>query len=89
MVSLKEIKANINSAINNIAQSATKCDINKLVENLVTDITDAEYSSLWIYDGKYILNRHRECINTQISIEKKKVFFINVLQLKKQQYLTI
>jgi len=73
MIKINDIKQQLNKTIEKIKDNSNNIEINKIVENLVTTITGAEYSSIWIYDNKSLLFRERD--NTtprEVSIEKKK-----------------
>ncbi len=70
MIDISELKNKLSSASTAISNSTNNIEINKIVENIITDITDAEYASVWMYDSLVLL-RERESGVREISMEAK------------------
>jgi signal transduction histidine kinase len=70
MIDISKLKDQLAAASEAISASKNNIEINKIVENIVTESTDAEYSSVWIYDS-LTLTRERESGVRSISMESK------------------
>jgi signal transduction histidine kinase/CheY-like chemotaxis protein len=71
MSKISVLKENLSQRANNINLLQNNFEINTLVEDLITEIIDTEYASIWIYSFP-ILSRGRDGTTTNISIEDKK-----------------
>ncbi|MEA1952962.1 MAG: hybrid sensor histidine kinase/response regulator [Campylobacterota bacterium] len=67
---ISTLKSKLNNATKIINNSNNNIEINNIVENIITDITDGEYASIWIYNS-LVLSRKRESGTINISMEKK------------------
>ena len=84
---LKSKLENITEIINN---STDNIEINKILENIIVDITGSEYASVWIYNS-LVLTRKRENSTINISMEKKEGLLYKCFATKKSEiynYLT-
>jgi signal transduction histidine kinase len=70
MINISNLKDQLLKASETINLSTSNIEINKIVENIITDITGAEYSSVWMYDALMLL-RERESGVREISMESK------------------
>jgi len=70
MIDISKLKDQLAIANEAINLSTNNIEINKIVENIITDITDAEYSSVWMYDTLTLL-REREFGVRELSMESK------------------
>ena len=71
MSNMSLLKKDLQTKTTKISKTDDNIEINKIVENLILEITDAEYSSVWIYDFPH-LRRERETREKLISVEEKK-----------------
>jgi len=73
MVNITTIKNFVTQTSQEIQKYNDNIEINKVLEELVTNITGAEYASIWVYDGQFILTRHRDNGTPKnVSMESKK-----------------
>jgi len=70
MVNISELKERLADASNSIAASSDNIEINHIVEHIITDITDAEYASIWMQDALLLLREREHGVRT-VSMEKK------------------
>ncbi len=71
MSKISVLKESLSVRANNINQLQNNFEINALVEDLITEITNTEFASIWIYSFP-TLSRGRDGKTTKISIENKK-----------------
>ena len=71
MKNISHLKNKLSDAIQTIYQTKNNTIINNIIENLIVDITDSEYCSVWMYQP-LILSREREYGVKEISMESKK-----------------
>jgi nitrogen-specific signal transduction histidine kinase/CheY-like chemotaxis protein len=71
LFSISELKKILSNKIKEINTLSDNTKINKIVEDLIVEITGAEYSSIWIYDFP-VLRRRRDGELKEISVEEKK-----------------
>jgi len=81
MFELSKLKKELEVTSEKILKEENNVEIHKLIEKVIIDATDAEYASVWVFDG-VLLIREREDGITTLSFEKKRGFCINVLQHK-------
>ena len=82
MIDISKLKDELTVAKKTIEQSANNIEINKVVENIVTNITNAEYSSVWMYESLTLL-REREHGIREISMEPKEGLLYRCFATKK------
>jgi len=70
VIDISKLKDQLAKASETINLSTNNIEINKIVENIITDITGSEYSSVWIYDALTLL-RERESGVRELSMESK------------------
>ena len=71
MKNISHLKNKLSDTIQTIYQTKNNTIINNIIENLIVDITDSEYCSVWMYQP-LILSREREYGVKEISMESKK-----------------
>ena len=70
MYTIQTLKKELSEKITKLNRTSDNLEINKIIENLIIQITDAEFSSIWLYDFP-ILVRTREDEIKKIFIDKK------------------
>ena len=70
MLNISSLKKELSNKINNINQLSDNIEINNILESLIVEITNAEFSSIWMYEFP-ILYRQRNNEKKEISIDKK------------------
>jgi len=65
------LKQEVSNKVKEISLLNDNVQINFIIENFIKHLTDAEFSSIWIYDFP-LLSRQRDGHTTKISIEEKK-----------------
>jgi signal transduction histidine kinase len=82
MPTISTLKKELSSKIKKINLLNNNSEINEIVENLITEITNTEFASIWIYKFP-LLTREREGKTTEISIEKKEGLLYECFSKKK------
>jgi signal transduction histidine kinase len=70
MSNISILKKELSHKIAKLNRSSDNIEINKIVEELITKVTDTEFASLWIYNFP-MLSRIRDGKTKEISIEEK------------------
>jgi signal transduction histidine kinase len=71
MTDIPALKKRLTEANSTIGRLTDNGEINRLVEEIITDITEAEYASVWMYDEALVLRRERREGVKEISMETK------------------
>jgi len=82
MTDISKLKDRLAKESEIIDNSTDNIKINKIVENIITDITDAEYSSIWMHDSLVLL-REREHGVRNVSMESKEGLLYRCFVTKK------
>ncbi len=73
MTRISDVKKELDLIAKSIHNNINNIEINKIIENLVTKITGAQYSSIWVYDNKSLLIRQRDnSTPREVSVDKNK-----------------
>jgi signal transduction histidine kinase/CheY-like chemotaxis protein/predicted HTH domain antitoxin len=70
LINIPNLKEKIAHADAKIESSDNNIEINKIIEDIIIDITQAEYASIWIYENKKLV-RERSKEKTVLSMEDK------------------
>jgi signal transduction histidine kinase len=70
MVDIHILKDKLGNAVNSIKLSKNNIEINLIVENIIKEITDAEYASVWMHDSLMLLRERKEGVR-EISMSNK------------------
>jgi len=81
MFNISLLKKDLIKKTKEISIITNNIEINNILENLITELVDAEFSSIWIYDFP-MLSRERSTETKQISIEEKKGLLYECLSRK-------
>jgi len=82
MIDISKLKDRLADASTVIGTSSNNIEINNIVETIITDITDAEYASVWMYDS-LTLTREREHGIRDVSMEAKEGLLYRCFATKK------
>ena len=82
MTDISKLKDRLTKESEIIDSSTDNIKINKIVENIITDITDAEYSSVWMHDSLMLLREREHGIRT-VSMESKEGLLYRCFATKK------
>jgi signal transduction histidine kinase/CheY-like chemotaxis protein len=73
MVNINIVKEYVTKTSQEIQKHTDNAEINKVIEDLITNVTGAERASVWVYDSKSVLLRQRvDGTPQEISMEAKK-----------------
>jgi len=82
MINISKLIEKLPEASKDINSSSDNFEINNILENLITDITGSEFSSIWIYNFP-ILKREKQRGITEISMNLKEGLLYECFALKK------
>jgi len=82
MFNITQLKKDLIQKTQEISRIDKNIEINNILENMIIDLVEAEYSSIWIYDFP-ILRRERDSERNDISIEGKKGLLYECLSKKR------
>jgi len=71
MLNISTLQKKVIDAIQKVNSSTENIFINKTVEDIVKDITSAEYSSIWIHEDQSLIREREEDKLVTISMKKK------------------
>jgi len=70
MIDIDVLKNKLENTVDNIDMSKNNIEINLIVENIIKEITDAEYASVWMYESPMLLRERKEGIR-EVSMDNK------------------
>ena len=82
MINIGKLKNQLTSASQAVEKSTDNIEINKIVENIITTVTNAEYSSVWMYKNLTLL-RERDHGIREISKGSKEGLLYKCFATKK------
>jgi len=72
MANLDTLQSQIAKATHSISTLSNNFKINEIVENIITDITGAEYASIWMQNGQLLHRERAGSVVNEVSMQLKK-----------------
>ena len=83
MLNMSEINDQLFGLIDKVNNTTQNIEINKMVEELIVDLTGSEYAALWIYNKDTLLRQRAENLKEEISLEQKEGLIYKCFSSKK------